>query len=69
MRAVRELSDYLGNTPAVCRASYISPRIVELYESGTTIAPVLDRLGKDADYGQPATRGLVEKAVRKLLTA
>ncbi|MFI5982460.1 DNA topoisomerase IB [Streptomyces sp. NPDC051555] len=67
VRAVREVSDYLGNTPTVCRASYISPRVVELFESGTTIAPVLDRLGKDVEYGQPATRGVVEKAVRKLL--
>ncbi|MEU9109289.1 hypothetical protein AB0D54_34195 [Streptomyces xanthophaeus] len=63
VRAVREVSVYLGNTPAVCRASYISPRIVELGESGTTIAPVLDALGQGTDYGQPATRGVMEKAV------
>lgn len=68
VRAVHEVSTYLGNTPAVCRASYINPRAVELFESGTTIAPVLGALGKDADYGQPATRGVVERAVRELLT-
>ncbi|MEV7443009.1 hypothetical protein AB0O22_17965 [Streptomyces sp. NPDC091204] len=31
-RAVREVSRYLGNTPAVCRASYINPRVIELFE-------------------------------------
>lgn len=66
-RAVREVSDYLGNTPAVCRNSYINPRVVELFEHGTTIASVLDRLGEDVDYGQLATTGAVEKAVRRLL--
>jgi DNA topoisomerase IB len=29
--AVREVSRYLGNTPAVCRRSYIDPRVVEFY--------------------------------------
>ena len=34
-RVVREVADYLGNTPAVARASYIDPRIIELYEDGS----------------------------------
>ncbi|MEV6734281.1 MULTISPECIES: DNA topoisomerase IB [unclassified Streptomyces] len=67
-RAVREGSSYLGNTPAVCRSSYVNPRVVELYEDGVTVKPALDRLGEDADDGRPATHGEVEKAVRKLLT-
>ena len=37
-RVVREVSGYLGNTPAVARASYIDPRVISLYEEGTTIA-------------------------------
>ncbi|HMH93415.1 MAG TPA: DNA topoisomerase IB, partial [Streptosporangiaceae bacterium] len=45
-RVVREVSDYLGNTPAVARASYIDPRVIELYEKGNTIAPALGRLGQ-----------------------
>lgn len=67
-RAVREVSSYLGNTPAVCRASYINPRLFELYEDGRTIAPALDRLGKDVTFGHPATHGAVEAAVVRLLT-
>ena len=33
-RAVAEVSHYLGNTPAVCRASYIDPRVVDRYRGG-----------------------------------
>ncbi|MGP4046937.1 DNA topoisomerase IB [Streptomyces sp. 2A115] len=67
-RAVQEVSGYLGNTPAVCRASYINPRVVELFEEGRTIAPALDRLGAEASFGRPATQGAIEEAVLRLLT-
>ncbi|MEV5148680.1 hypothetical protein AB0L14_30895 [Streptomyces sp. NPDC052727] len=44
-RAVREVSHYLGNTPAVCRTSYIDPKVFELFEQGVTVeAAVLDLL-------------------------
>ncbi|MFI9341948.1 DNA topoisomerase IB [Streptomyces sp. NPDC052773] len=67
-RAVREVSHYLGNTPAVCRASYIDPKVFELFEEGHTIAPTLTRLGEHGDFGRPATQGAVEAAVLDLLT-
>jgi DNA topoisomerase IB len=66
-RVVREVADYLGNTPAVARASYIDPRIVEQYEKGRTIAAALGELGKDCDFGDLATRDHAEKAVLRLL--
>ncbi|MFH9011175.1 DNA topoisomerase IB [Streptomyces sp. NPDC017943] len=66
-RVVREVSHYLGNTPAVCRASYIDPRVFELFEQGETIAPALTRLGEHGDFGRPATQGAVEAAVLELL--
>jgi DNA topoisomerase IB len=50
-RVIREMADYLGNTPAVARASYIDPRIIKLYEHGTTIAPSLGGLGKNVPGG------------------
>ena len=65
---VREVSDYLGNTPAVARASYIDPRVVELYEKGTTIAPALGRLGQQSEFGELATQGAAEAAVLRLLS-
>jgi DNA topoisomerase I len=35
---MKEVSEELGNTPAVARGSYVDPRVVEGYESGLTIA-------------------------------
>ncbi|WP_317446720.1 DNA topoisomerase IB [Streptomyces collinus] len=66
-RAVREVSHYLGNTPAVCRASYIDPRVFELFEQDVTVAPALAELGEHGDFGRPATQGAVEAAVLGLL--
>ena len=65
-RVVREVSEYLGNTPAVCRASYIDPRVIERYERGDTIAASLDRLG-DTKPGALAIQGPIEEAVIHLL--
>lgn len=58
---------YLGNTPAVARASNIDPRVIELYEDGHTIASVLGGLDRNSDFGDLATRGRAESAVVKLL--
>ena len=66
-RVVKEVAAYLGNTPTVCRASYIDPRIVDLYENGVTVADELPDLGVDTVFGQPATQGVLEGAVRRLL--
>ena len=34
---MRRVSEQLGNTPAVCRASYVSPAVVDQYLDGRTI--------------------------------
>jgi DNA topoisomerase IB len=66
-RVVKEVADYLGNTPTVARSSYIDPRVIDLFHDGTTIGPALERLGADAAFGSPATHGEVEAAVLDLL--
>jgi DNA topoisomerase IB len=65
-RAAQEVAHYLGNTPAVARASYIDPRLYDRYQAGITIADALDELG-DVELGAPATHGKIEKAVLDLL--
>ncbi|MGI8447674.1 MAG: DNA topoisomerase IB [Streptosporangiaceae bacterium] len=67
-RVIREVSGYLGNTPAVARASYIDPRVIEFYEEGTTIAPALGQLGQQSEFGELATQGAAEAAVLKMLS-
>jgi len=66
-RVVREVAEYLGNTPAVARASYIDPRVFDCYERGLTVADSLPRLGDGHDFGELATRGPMERAVLRLL--
>ena len=43
-RAIKEVATYLGNTPAVCRASYIDPRVFDAFHAGLTIRPALERV-------------------------
>ena len=66
-RAVAEVSTYLGSTPAVCRSSYIDPRIADFCDDGVTVARSLERLGANAAFGEPATHGQVEAAVLRML--
>ncbi|MDT7797993.1 MAG: topoisomerase [Actinomycetota bacterium] len=58
-RVMREVSEALGTTPAVCRSSYVDPRLVTAYRDEHTIAAALGRVtsleGDDA-------RGVLEKA-------
>jgi DNA topoisomerase IB len=65
VRAVKEVAHYLGNTPAVARASYIDPRIFDRFAEGYTIGPVLTELGEDEE--STAIQGPVEEAVLDLL--
>lgn len=65
-RAVREVSEYLGNTPAVCRRSYIDPRVFEHYDEGRTVARAVTSLDS-ADDAPSAVHGEVERAVLRLL--
>ena len=66
-RAVGEVAHYLGNTPAVCRASYIDPRVFDRYRAGITISPALDGLAQLDEARTPATQGAIERAVLRLL--
>lgn len=66
-RAFQEAAHYLGNTPAVCRKSYVDPRVIDRFESGVTIAGVLEELGEVDAFGEPALQGTVEDAVMDLI--
>jgi DNA topoisomerase IB len=68
VRAVTETAHYLGNTPAVCRRSYIHPRLLDLYDDGITVADELAELGAEAGEGDFAYQGRVEAAVLAMLT-
>ncbi|MEV6878968.1 DNA topoisomerase IB [Amycolatopsis sp. NPDC051128] len=63
-QVMREVSKALGNTPAVCRSSYVDPRLVAAYRDEHTIAAALKRAGRlDGDE----SRAVLEKACARLL--
>jgi DNA topoisomerase-1 len=66
-RAVKQVAEYLNNTPAVCRSAYIDPRVFDRFDSGETIRPTLKRIERGTDPGQFPDREAIERAVRKLL--
>lgn len=45
--AVDVAADLLGNTPSVARASYIDPRVIDLFEDGTTVGRTRSENGMD----------------------
>jgi DNA topoisomerase IB len=67
--ACREVAHYLGNTPAVCRAAYIDPRVFERLENGRTIARPLHLLDQlvDEDAALDAFQPKLEAEVLRLL--
>jgi DNA topoisomerase IB len=64
--AMKNVANYLGNTPAVARKSYVDPRVVDLFNDGVTIRPSLAATDKDLNDG--ATHGRIERAVLDLLS-
>jgi DNA topoisomerase I len=64
--AVKGVAFFLGNTPAVCRASYIDPRVIDRFQSGWTIA-VEPRANEDP-FAQDRRRRRIEQAVIDLIS-
>ena len=65
--AIETVAEYLGNTPAVCRAAYVDPRLIDRFHAGHTIAPVLERLPSGPDMADMRVRARIERAVVDLL--
>jgi DNA topoisomerase I len=65
--AYEVVAEQLGNTPAVCKTSYVDPRVVDRYEHGETIAEAVRRAGEaDSDRDQ---QRVLEAGVCALLSA
>jgi DNA topoisomerase I len=58
---MKEVSEFLGNTPALARTAYVDPRVVEAYEHGTTIKV------KTSYDTADARQAALERAVLRLL--
>ena len=72
VRAVKHVAEQLGNTPTVCRSSYIHPAVIDAYCKGLTIAEFEPRRQRriklsQADYepGEQALLKLLENGKTK----
>jgi DNA topoisomerase I len=61
--AMKEVAEFLGNTPTQARKSYVDPRVIDAYEEGETIKGTTRRRFSKADDRQAA----LERAVLRLL--
>jgi len=61
--AMREVGEFLGNTPALARSSYVDPRVIEAYEHGRTIEAATRRRYDGPDQRQAA----LERATLRLI--
>lgn len=67
--AVKKVAEHLGNTPAVCRSSYIHPVVIEAYEQGITIEEfrpkrkrTIEKVSPELSTEEIAVMRLLEKA-------
>ena len=61
----KEVSEELGNTPAVARSSYVDPRVVEGYEKGMTIAAGVRRADRVKNAGEK--QAILEDSTARLI--
>jgi DNA topoisomerase-1 len=66
VKAVKTVAEHLGNTPAVCRSSYIHPAVIKAYENGTTIEEFRPRRKRSIERIAPEY-SIEEVALLKLL--
>jgi DNA topoisomerase-1 len=66
--ATKRVAEYLSNTPAVCRAAYIDPRVFDRFDAGETIRDSLNRIVAGSDPGEFPDRERIERAVLQLIT-
>jgi DNA topoisomerase I len=64
--AIRETAEVLGNTPAVCRSSYISPIVLISFEKGNVVDHYFGSVEELVNY-RSKTLHRSEKALLKLL--
>lgn len=65
---MREVSEALGNTPAVARSAYVDPRVVDAYRDGLTIGAGVRRAARvrNSDKRQAILDSSTARLIRKV---
>jgi DNA topoisomerase-1 len=66
VRVVKSVAEQLGNTPSVCRSSYIHPAVIKSYENGITLDEFRPRRSRRVTLSESEYEP-EEKALIKLL--
>jgi DNA topoisomerase-1 len=65
-QAVKKVAEQLGNTPTVCRASYVHPTVLKAYEKGVTLDEFRPRKTRNRINKIESDYEVEEKALMKL---
>ena len=70
--AIQTVAEKLGNTPAVCRKSYVHPAVIEAYFDGTMLESLEQRVEKELDENleslspaEAAVLGLLQQKLKQ----
>lgn len=66
VKAVKHVAEHLGNTPTVCRNSYIHPKVFDSYTKGLTLAELRPKAKRQIQRIEPEYQ-IEELALLKLL--
>jgi DNA topoisomerase-1 len=64
--AVKEAAEHLGNTPAVCRSSYIYPSVLAMFEEGKVVGRYFESVEELVQHEAPGLH-CSEKALLEML--
>jgi len=64
LKAVKKVAEQLGNTPTVCRSSYIHPTVLKSYENGVTLEDFIKgkkrRINRAGNEYEPEEKALMK---------
>jgi len=64
VKAVKKVAEQLGNTPTVCRSSYIHPTVIKSYENGVTLEDFIKgkkrRISRSGTEYEPEEKALMK---------
>ena len=64
-RVCRVAAELLGNTPAICRASYIDPRVIDHFLDGVTVSSLMGKVERSLSAGHSAEELAVLALLRR----
>ena len=64
-RVCRVAAELLGNTPAICRASYIDPRVIDHFLDGVTMSSLMGKVERSLAAGHSAEELAVLALLRR----